>query len=339
MHSVNGRFKHSLNNVLAFHYAMRIKGGSQVLIIIVILVISLFSARYLLLFFQNRRKAWWTETSPANGTLLMELKQAKTIMWVGTHTDDELYTAGALGYFTRDLGGHLVIVSLYYNPEFSDCNRRSAEFLGGADYIRIQEKMYREEGIRISVRCHGWSQLDNVVKELEEAGVKEYLKRLIVEYKPDIIFGFESTNGFRHSCQHVSFAIIVDEAVKELWEEGYTFFKYYYVLNRDPNWFGEKNMDPPPVTDVINLDDKMWSYKLTLFDIYSEFYPQLGNSEFHQKLMHKEWFRKVSTANIGSAAVYIHQFISGAYANRVAEKALSNLRLKECSYPRQDRRI
>ncbi|GEM_PF-6994930 len=32
---------------------------------------------------------------------------------------------------------------------------------------------------------------------------------------------------------------------------------YYYVLNRDPNWFGEKNMDPLPVTDIIDLGDKM----------------------------------------------------------------------------------
>ncbi len=263
---------------------------------------------------------------------MTRLKQAETIMWVGAHADDELYMAGTLGYFTRDLGGHLVIVSLYYNHKFLDCNRMSAKFLGGADYIRIQEKMYKEEGVSIYVRCHSWSQLDNVVKELEGAGVKEYLKRLIVSYKPDIVFGFESTNGFRHSCQHVSFAVIVDEAVKELWVEGSTFFDYYYVLNRDPNWFGEENIDPPPVTDVINLNDEMWGYKLTLFDIYSKFYPKLGNAEYRQKLQHKEWFRKVTIASLCSAAVSLRQFTSGVYGGRGAGKVLRNMEVEEVSY-------
>jgi len=225
------------------------------------------------------------------GSLEEDLKRAKTIMWIGAHPDDELFTAGTFGYFTRNLHGHLVIVSLYYNPEYVKNNEESARFLGNADYVRIQEEMYEKEGKMITIKCKNWKQLKDTVRQLEEAGVKEFVKELILQYRPDIVFGFEPTNGFRHSCQHVSMAIIVDKAVYELKSEEYNFFDYYYVLNRDPSWFGSKWMDPPPVTDVIYLTDEMWDYKLHVFDIYSEFYPQLKNEEWLKNLQHKEWFR------------------------------------------------
>ncbi len=246
-----------------------------------------------------------TPSNVPTSSLKDKLKHAQTIMWISAHPDDELYTGGTFGYFTRDLHGHLVIVSLYYNPKFVDNNRQSAEFLGDADYIRIQERIYKEEGRKITARCYNWDQLDDVVNELEKAGVKDYVKKIILEYKPDIVFGFESTNGFRHSCQHVSFAKIVDEAVKELRAEGYNFFDYYYVLNRDPNWFGEEKMDPLPFTDAINLSNEMWNYKLKLFDIYSEHYPKLESEKFRASLKHEEWFRKVSGKTNQSSQVAV----------------------------------
>jgi len=224
----------------------------------------------------------------AINSLIYKLKHAHIVMWIGAHPDDELYVAGTLGYFTRDLHGHLIIVSLYYNPKFVNSNRESAKFLGNAIYIRIQEKLNKK-----LPRCKSWSQIDSIVRQLKDMGVKDYVKNIILTYKPDIVFGFESTNGFRHSCQHVSFAKIVDKAVKELWAQGYKFFDYYYILNRDENLFGEKNMDPLPITDIIELSDKMWSYKLKLFDIYSEYYPVLRSEKFRASLQHKEWFRRV----------------------------------------------
>ncbi|HEC89444.1 MAG TPA: hypothetical protein ENI44_02545, partial [Thermoplasmatales archaeon] len=231
-----------------------------------------------------------------NGNSLMgQLKNASTIMWFGAHPDDELYTGGTFGYYTRDLDGHLIIVSLYYNPGYVESNIESAEFLGNATYIRIEEQL----GVKLP-KCRKWIQLDEIIRELERKGVKDYIKQLILDYKPGIIFGFESTNGFRHSCQHVTMAKLLDEAVKELKKEGYDFFSYYYILNRDPNWFGEENMDPPPVTDIIDLTDEMWNYKLTLFDIYSKFYPDLKNETKINSLEHREYFRRVEIKQISS---------------------------------------
>lgn len=224
-----------------------------------------------------------------------KLREVDTIMWFGAHPDDELYTGGTFGYYTRDLGGHLIIVSLYYNPGYVESNIESAEFLGNATYIRIEEQL----GVKLP-KCRKWVQLDEIIRELEREGVKDYIKQLILDYKPGIIFGFESTNGFRYSCQHVTMAKLLDEAVKELKKEGYDFFSYYYILNRDPNWFGEEKMDPLPVTDIIDLTDEMWSYKLTLFDIYSKFYPDLKNETKINSLEHKEYFRRVEIKQISS---------------------------------------
>lgn len=236
---------------------------------------------------------WPLQSTPKyKNSFWEELASAKTIMWLGAHPDDELYTAGTFGYFTRDLKGHLVIVSLYYNPKFVESNDMSAEFLGGADYIRIEEQI----GGQLP-RCKKWNQLDEVIEELEERGVKDYIKQLVKEYKPDIVIGFESTNGFRHSCQHVTAAKLLDKALLELREDNIS-ISYYYTLNRDPGWFGPEKMDPPPVTDIINLSDEMWSYKLKLFEIYSPFYPTLSNETWINGLQHREFFRKVDLENI-----------------------------------------
>ena len=124
------------------------------------------------------------------GGLEDKLREVDTIMWFGAHPDDELYTGGTFGYYTRDLSGHLIIVSLYYNPKYVESNRESAKFLGNATYIRIEEQL----GVNLP-RCRKWVQLDEIVRELERKGVKDYIKQLILNYKPGIIFGFESTNG------------------------------------------------------------------------------------------------------------------------------------------------
>jgi len=238
----------------------------KIIIVLVLILISILILMGLLVLKRTKK----SEEIIQKATLLEKLNNSSVIMWIGAHPDDELFTAGTFGYFTRNLNGHLVIVSLYFNPEFLDENRESAEFLGNADYIRIEEELETK-----LPRCMYWGQVDSVVNKLEEMGVKDYVKEIILEYRPDIVFTFESTNGFRHSCQHISIARIVDKAVRELYDEGYTFFDYYYVLNRDPSLFGEKNMDPLPVTDVIDLTEEMWSYKLRVFDIYSKYYPKL----------------------------------------------------------------
>ncbi len=246
---------------------------------------------------------WEKASTPPKGSELLEkLRRSHTVMWIGAHPDDELYTAGTFGYFTRDLHGHLVIVSLYYNPDYMEDNKKSAQFLGNAEYIWIQKELY-ERGKKVNVRCHSWDQIDDVVEELEDSGVKDLVEELILKYRPDVVFTFEPTNGFRHSCQHASIARVVDDAVKELRSKGYTFFDYYYVLNRDPNLFGEKNMDPPPVTDVVELNEDMWGYKLSVFKIYSDHYPVLGNEMFTSKLQHKEWFREVLPSTDHSKSV------------------------------------
>lgn len=42
--------------------------------------------------------------------LLIELEHSDTIIWFEAHADDELFTGGTFGYFTRDLHGRLIIV-------------------------------------------------------------------------------------------------------------------------------------------------------------------------------------------------------------------------------------
>jgi len=44
------------------------------------------------------------------------LKQTKTIMWVGAHPDDEVYVAGLLAYASRAEKKKCVIVSSYICP-------------------------------------------------------------------------------------------------------------------------------------------------------------------------------------------------------------------------------
>ena len=97
-----------------------------------------------------------SQNNVATNSLIDKLKHAYTIMWIGAHPDDELYIAGTLGYFTRDLHGQLIIVSPYYNPKFVNSNEESAKFLGNAIHIRIQEKLNKR-----LPRCRNWNQIES----------------------------------------------------------------------------------------------------------------------------------------------------------------------------------
>lgn len=227
------------------------------------------------------------EENSQNSTtsILNNLKNSKTIMWIAAHPDDELYMGGTLGYATRDLGCELTIVSFNTNPKFFEANQQSAEFLDDADYIRLDAL----------IKCDNMSEIDNKVDEMIEKGIKDKIVQTILEKRPDIIFTFESTNGYRTSCAHCVSSIIARKAI----EESGINCNHYYVLNRDPvitKMLGGC-MDPLPVTDTIELNEKLWSYRMEIFEIYSPFYSKLkkiiSNEDLQDQLSHQELFRKV----------------------------------------------
>jgi len=222
--------------------------------------------------------------SSISTSLLNDLKNAKTIMWIAAHPDDELYMGGTLGYATRDLGCELTIVSFNTNSKFFKANQQSAEFLKNADYIRLNAL----------IKCDNMNEIDSKVDEMIEKGIKDKIVQIIIEKKPDIVFTFEPTNGYRTSCAHCVSSIIAREAI----EESGVDCDHYYVLNRDPvatKMLGG-NMDPLPVTDTIELDEKLWSYRMEIFEIYSPFYPKLkkiiSDEDLQDQLSHQEFFKR-----------------------------------------------
>lgn len=217
------------------------------------------------------------------GTLLQSLEQAKNIMWIGPHPDDELYLGGTLGYATRDLGRKLTIISFGRSPQMIEANRRSAEFLNNAEYLYLDANGKCDMGT-----------INEAVEKMVSTGVKDKIVRLIRKKHPDIIFTFETSNGYRTNCAHIVSALVAETALAESGVESQTFF----ILNRDPLMVkilgGE--MDPLPVTDVIDLNQRLWEYRMAVFRAYSPFYPAirkvLTTPALEESLLHQEFFRK-----------------------------------------------
>jgi len=244
-----------------------------------------------------------SSVNPTSTILMEDLKNANAVMWIGPHADDELYTGGTLGYATRDLGKKLTIISFNNNPAFYPLNNQSAEFIGNADYIYLLEE---NEFISAMTACEDCplNAIQDCAEALIKAGLKDKLIQVIKNRRPDLIFTFEPTNGYRGSCQHAASAVVAEKAI----EEAGINIKHYYILNRDPvfsSYLGENTpLDPEPVSDVIELDEKMWGYRMKIFSIYGQI-PQyselltIANSpEVQSQLLHKEFFKKVTENSV-----------------------------------------
>jgi len=206
-------------------------------------------------------------------------------MWIGAHPDDELYLGGTLGYATKDKGIKLTIISFAENPDFLEANRSSAEFLNNAEYLYLTG-----QGLDCDI-----NEVDEAVSEAVSKGAKDEIIGLIREKKPDVIFTFESSNGYRTICPHIVSAVVAQMAIEESGVESETFS----ILNRDhllTSILGGE-MDPLPVTDVIDLDEHLWEYRMAIFGFYSPFYPTLveilETPSLQDELLHQEFFRKV----------------------------------------------
>jgi LmbE family N-acetylglucosaminyl deacetylase len=206
-----------------------------------------------------------------------QLKKSKRVMWVGAHPDDEMFLAGTLSYYTKDVGGEALIVAVYEREEMRECNDKVVDLLGRARYFFLSQ-------------LHG--PVEDVSRKTPEEALRTFeklrstLSELVEREKPDVLITFEPTNGFRGSKAHAAIGKVASEVAKE---KG---LPLYYLINRDPAFFGVKRMDPLPITDVVELSERAWNDKMKIFRIYSVKYQKLKDPRFTEKLKRVELFRR-----------------------------------------------
>ena len=156
---------------------------------------------------------------------MSNIKQTKTIMWIGAHPDDEVYVAGLLAYASKVEKKKCVIVSFMYMPEKRSLNEESASYLG-CEYVYLE---------KISGKT--W---------------EDKLRAVLLKYRPGIVVTFDPANGFRGLKAHIIAAEITEKLIKKEFKN----IRLYYVLSKDPVLAQLLNdpQDPTTPTDELNLD-------------------------------------------------------------------------------------
>ncbi len=139
-------------------------------ILIVISVIALVSSFWIL---SRRFRGSRTDTGDS---LMSNLEQTKTIMWIGAHPDDEVYIAGLLAYASKVEKKKCAIVSFMYMPEKCSLNKESVLYLG-CEYVYLE---------KISGKT--W---------------EDKLRAVLLEYRLEIVVTFDPANGFRGLKAHI----------------------------------------------------------------------------------------------------------------------------------------
>ena len=120
----------------------------------------------------------------------------------------------------------------------------------------------------------------------------------------NIFITFETTHGGTGKEDHASTGQSVTDYAKE------HNIKFYYWINRDPALLGkDKEMDPLPFTDTLDLDElsvkdpfegevSLWKIKEEVLEIYASSVPKAydlaQNPAWLEMVQHEELYRQVN---------------------------------------------
>ncbi|MFH1896420.1 MAG: PIG-L family deacetylase [bacterium] len=226
------------------------------------------------------------------GTLSKIFETSNSVMWVGPHPDDELFVAGTLGHLCKDLNYNCTIVAFGENPDLIEGNKQSAQFLN-ADYIRLPDIMGKTNH-NCGGKKNSGENINCIVESWIKKGIKEELVKIVNEKKPDIVFTFEPESTIEVSQTHVASSMVAKQAI----EESKVNPHHYYVIQTPHLAEKDFDKDKSKATDVIELTNKLWSYKMEVIGFYSFYYPSLeqliDDQPYQQSRLHKEVFREVN---------------------------------------------
>ena len=262
------------------------KNKAIVIIIIVILTLSIIIISETI-----------TNPEKKNNTKIIDqnlsdiINTSDSVMWIGPHADDEIFNAGTLGYLTKDLGYAGTIVAFGKKSARLESNNNSSEFLN-MEYIRIADTIYPDVG---SVNFPENSISDCLDLWLED-GTKDELVEILMEKQPDIVFSFEPESQYTiFPLSHAASATIVSMAIEEAGIDCYHFYTLHTIHMKTEE---AEDLEELNVTDVIDLNETLWNYKMTVIGFYADNYQTLQriveDQEHQDSLVHKDLFRKTS---------------------------------------------
>ena len=223
-------------------------------------------------------------------SLIGDLVEAESVLWVGPHCDDEIWASGFLALSSLGYGKKTYVVCLKDEPgAFPEGADKEDRFEDNADYA---EFLGLEE-------YYMWHMNDYTGTE-RYVELENFLDEYISLREIDMFITFENTHGASGNTDHTKFSEWFTDYCdrKDL--------KLYYVLNLDPllPGYSDGEIDPEPYTDVIDLHSEfvnnvsLWDMKYGVIEIYSTSVPGAKNiyedEELIENLIPKEFYRIVN---------------------------------------------
>ncbi len=229
-----------------------------------------------------------------SNNLRRAIDDAKSIMWIGPHPDDEMFISGTLALAGGDKGNKCYCICIVspddINPDLNITNRKEA--------INWFKNTYLEDYTSLNeTRPFSWE------------NIKTKIQTIIEEIKPDIIITF-SPYGYFNQPDHVATSMTLTELYNSLSYKP----EIYYVINMDQDLpLNKKNYEynQYPPTDIINLNvysNKLgktyWNAKIEIWEHYSKSIPDLALLLNNKKLIEKndrnEYFMSVMSSDMGN---------------------------------------
>lgn len=229
------------------------------------------------------------KTINTKGNLIKNVGLYHSVMWIGAHADDEMFIAGTLGYLCKDNNYKCIIVAFGASPKMREGNASSAGFLNNASYIRIQEQIKGGKN-----NCSDKS-YDCFVDQWEQNGSKDELTKIIKDNNPEIIITFGSGQEYGAKDIHAASDYIAEQAMKSAGGN----YQHYYVINTMHLLTKDAQPDIQQASDIIDLNTKLWGYRMKIISIYAPFYApndllkMVNDKTYQDTLLHKELFKQV----------------------------------------------
>ena len=243
--------------------------------------------------------------SRTSQTLLRDLENAKAVLWVGAHPDDEILVSGLLA-----------LASLRFNKDTYTISRTHLAFPVGMppgatvemryqDNAEMKEFLMLKQYIRFNSREHpgagNWREKFH-----------RFVRQFILEHNIDVVVSFEPVAGYNGHPDHKALATAIRPLVRDIAEGDKREIVFYSIINGNTELQWMKEHGPPvepPHTDLIDRDAErvtgpdgrsmsLWELLHEVLGIYKESVggaPRIYNNwqAWSAKVRHVELYQRV----------------------------------------------
>jgi len=244
-----------------------------------------------------------SKTTPA---LLTTIRDARTVLWVGAHCDDEILASGILALASLKFKKDTYTISRTHQvgpvgaglppggtveKRYRD-NEKLKQFLELKDYIRFNPADYPGSGG-------------------QDEKFLRFLREFILQKDVDVIISFESVMGFYGHPDHIDVSVQVNRLVEDIASKQNRRITLLYLINGNPDVISGRLSDEQkrvlPYTDRLDMDAEsvrmpdgqilsLWNVKYEVLGIYKE---SVGTAQWYDnrrawdtKLNHEELYQR-----------------------------------------------